>query len=253
MVPTRSESDVFELLGHVSSGTQNFLKSAQLVTLSDNPFDQDTHLLEITPALADQLLQSNEFSANIKSEDGDYGDSAAFLCNTTTTQRFLEAETSNSLFLVPDLKIPTIPLDKFWSVDESRVTKCTVASIKSVYLELLSIRAPSLRKLKQRLLPATFADHIEENGAENSEFNEFFTFEELYSLVPCSQVELLYAMDRLNVFLWKGRCRLFQLDYLSRVSFPVYSSTQLFHFLNATLFFLYRFCKEFLIWLMSYH
>ncbi|VDK41405.1 unnamed protein product [Taenia asiatica] len=217
MSSTRSESDVLELLEYVSSGTQSFLKSAQLVTLSDKPFDQDTHLLEITPALADQLLHSNEFTANIKSEDGNCGDSAAFLCNTTTTKRLLEVETSNSLLLVPDLKIPTMPLDRFWSVDESRVTKCTVASIKSVCLELLPTRAPSLRKLKRRLLPAAFADHIEESDVQNAEVDEFSTFEELCLSVPCSKVELLYAMNRLNVFLWKGRCRLFQLDYLSRV------------------------------------
>ncbi|KAL5106304.1 Sister chromatid cohesion protein DCC1 [Taenia crassiceps] len=216
MSSARSERDVFELLGHVSSDTQNFLKSAQLVTVSGSPIDQDTHLLEITPALADQLLHSNEFTANIKSEGGNCGDSAAFLCSTTSTQRFLEAETSNSLLLVPELKIPTIPLDKFWSVDEPRVTKCDVASIKSVYLELLPTRAPSLRKLKQRLLPTVFADHIEENDAESIELEGFITFEELCLSVPCSEVELLYAMDRLNVFLWKGHCRLFQLDYLSR-------------------------------------
>ncbi|KAL5965785.1 Sister chromatid cohesion protein DCC1 [Taenia solium] len=217
MASARSESDVLELLEYVSSDTQSFLKSAQLVTFSDNPFDQDTHLLEITPALADQLLHSNEFTANIKSEDSNCGDSAAFLCNTTTTKRFMEVETSNSLLLVPDLKIPTIPLDRFWSVGESRVTKCTVASIKSVCLELLPTRAPSLRKLKRRLLPAAFAGHIEESDVENAEVDEFSTFEELCLSVPCSKVELLYAMDRLNVFLWKGRCRLFQLDYLSRV------------------------------------
>nr|CDS18318.1 sister chromatid cohesion protein dcc1 [Echinococcus granulosus] len=217
MVPSRSDSDVFKLLEHVSSVTKNFLKSSQLVILSDNPFDRDTYLLEITPALADQLLYSTEFAANIKSENSSHGDSPAFLCTATTTQRFLEAETSNSLLLVPDLKIPTIPLDRFWTVDESRVTRCTVASIKTVYLELLTIRAPSLRKLKQYLLPAAFSNHIEEDDAQIGELAKFSTFEELCISIPCSEAELLYAMDRLNVFPWEGCCRLFQLDYLSRV------------------------------------
>ncbi|VDM30289.1 unnamed protein product [Hydatigera taeniaeformis] len=212
----RSAKHVLELLEYVSSGAESFQKSVQVISFSDDPFDHNTYLLEITPALAEQLVCPNDFTANIKSEGCKGGDSAAFLCNGATTQRLLEVETSNSLLLVPDLKIPESPLDKFWSVDEPRITERTIASIKSVYLELVPIRAPSLRKLKQLLLPSSFSSHIEEDYAKDGASDKFFTFEELGLSVPCSETELLYAMDRLNIFLWEGCCRLFQLDYISR-------------------------------------
>lgn len=213
----RSDLDVFELLKHASSDTKNFHKSAQLVVFGDNPFDEDYFLFEITPALADQLLMSTGVTANIKSEDGNHGDNTAFFCTSKSTQRLLETETSNTLLVVPDLKIPSLPLDIYWSDDEPKVTRRTVSLVKSVYLELASIRAPSLRDLKRRLLPSSFAGHIEDDDLEKEMIEKFSNFDDLCLSVPCSEVELLYAVDRLNVFLWKGHCRMFQLDYISGV------------------------------------
>ncbi|VDD75432.1 unnamed protein product [Mesocestoides corti] len=214
----RSEDDVFELLGHASVDTEAFFSHAQILIVNDDLVDSDTYLLEISPALADQiLLSSDEHIADIKSGVTGRHKNAAFFCTSATTQRMMETETSNSLLLLPNLKIPGNPPEDFWQVEKPRVTKCNVAAVKSVYLETSTIRAPSLRHLKQVLSPSTFAGHIEEDDQDVDADASFYTFEHLQQIVPCSPTELLYAMDRLNVMTWNGYCRIFQLDYISSV------------------------------------
>ncbi len=220
MVFTRSKNDVFELLDHATPDLNAFFQNAQLVTVDEHPSGEDIFLLEITPALADQLLSTNtESVGEIKSAEEGSREQPAFFCSSENTHRLLETETSNSLLLLPNLKLPGKNPDKFWTVSEQTVTPTRVAAIKSVYLETSAVRAPSLKKLKHMLLPSTFAGHIEDEDQHTTASSQFYTYARLQELVPCSEHELLCALDRLNVFSWKGHCRLFQLDYLNNVSF----------------------------------
>nr|CDS25363.1 sister chromatid cohesion protein dcc1 [Hymenolepis microstoma] len=215
MVLTRSSEDVFELLEHASSDTKTFFKTAQLLTFGDNPFDEDVFLMEVSSALADQFLSNPLFNAEIKSKDGNDDENPAFFCTGTSTQRLLETETSDILLLVPGLKIPGEVEDRYWLTETSSVSNRIVTAMKSFYIEPTSVRSPSLCNLKQRLLPSNFAGHIEDEDQDISAFDNFFTLDDLRKSVPCSELELFYAMDRLNVFSWKGQCRMFQLDYLT--------------------------------------
>ncbi|VDO06808.1 unnamed protein product [Rodentolepis nana] len=217
MVLTRSGGDVFELLEHASSDTKNFFKTAQLLTFGHNPFDEDVFLMEVTPALADQFLSNPLFNAEIKSKDGNDDENPAFFCTETSTHRLLETETSDILLPVPGLKIPDEAEDGYWLTEKPSVSNRIVTAMKSFYIEPTSVRAPSLYTLKQRLIPANFAGHIEDEDQDISAFDNFITLDDLRKSVPCSEFELLYAVDRLNVFIWKGQCRMFQLDYLTNV------------------------------------
>ncbi|KAM3176538.1 hypothetical protein ACTXT7_006320 [Hymenolepis weldensis] len=205
------------VLKYASSDTKNFYKSAQLIHFGYDPFDEDVFLMEVTPALADQFLSNPGFSAEIKSEDGNDNENPAFFCAEALTQRLLETETSDILLLVPGLKIPDDTKDSYWLAEKPNISNRIVTAIKSSYIEPMSVRAPSLRNLKQRLLPSNFAGHIEDEDQDISAFDNFVSLDDLRKSVPCSEAELLYAMDRLNIFSWKGQCRKFQLDYLSNV------------------------------------
>lgn len=216
MACVRSIDDIFDLLNHATTDVNAFYQHAQLLVVDKNPVESDLYLLEITPALADKLLVSeSEHIADIKSADTTDINQPTFLCTDKNTCRLLETETSNSLLLIPSLKTPHSPLDSVWTTKERNVTETTVCAIKTVYLESVSIRAPSLRNLKQLLLPSSFADHLEEQDQHSF---KFYTFDQLRHRIPCSEEELLWALDRLNIFIWKGYCRLIQLDYLNRVS-----------------------------------
>ncbi|KAM7536588.1 hypothetical protein Aperf_G00000085117 [Anoplocephala perfoliata] len=217
MVFTRSKEDVFELLEHASSEAKNFYRRAQLISFGDNPLDEDVFLMEVTPALADQFLSSPQFTAEIKSEDGNDSENPAFFCTECSTQRLLETETSDILLLVPGLKVPDDNPESYWLTENPDVSDRIVTAMKSYYIEPISVRAPSLYKLKQRLLPANFAGHIEDEDQDIEAFEKFPTFKDLQNSVPCSSAELLCSLDRLNVFSWKGQCRMFQLDYLNNI------------------------------------
>lgn len=219
MVLTRSSDDIFGLLSHATSNTKNFYESAQLINFGDNPFDEDIFLMEVTPALADQLLSNPCFNAEIKSEDGNDDESPAFFCTQSSTKRLLETETSDVLLLIPGLKVPDESDDHYFLSEKPSVSNRIVRARKSFYIEPTAVRAPSLQKLKQRLIPANFAGHIEDEDQDISAFDNFVSYVDLCNSVPCSENELLYALDRLNVFLWKNQCRIFQLDYLSNVSY----------------------------------
>lgn len=241
MVLTRSKEDIFELLEHVSSDTKNFYQRAQLISFGDNPFDEDIFLMEVAPGLADQFLSNPRFTAEIKSEDGNDDENPAFFCTENSTQRLLETETSDILLLIPGLKIPEKNSENYWLTEKSNVSDRIVTAIKSHYIEPTPVRAPSLYKLKQRFLPASFTGHIEDEDQDVEAFEKFSTFKDLQKSVPCSATELLSSLGRLNVFSWKGQCRMFQLDYLNNVRY------------FSTVPILSRFFSRFSIWLMSSH
>uniref|UniRef100_A0A0X3Q5K7 Sister chromatid cohesion protein DCC1 n=1 Tax=Schistocephalus solidus TaxID=70667 RepID=A0A0X3Q5K7_SCHSO len=217
MPSERSKEDVFDLLAHATSDVTGFHNRAQLLTVNPQPEAPDLLLMEVTPAMADQLLTSGpNFDFCFKSFKDSSQPQAAYLCSDGKTFKLLEAETSNSLLIAPKLWIPT-KKDSEAPAVEPFVTKTNIAAIKSCYLETVAVRAPPLNKLKQLLISSSFAGHIEEDDRDDSAPSQFYSFQELLENVPCSKSELIAALDRLNVMLWEGKCRIFEVDYLNAV------------------------------------
>ncbi|VDK29206.1 unnamed protein product [Dibothriocephalus latus] len=225
MSSERSEKDVFDLLAHATSDVTGFHKQAQLLTVGPQSEAPDLFLLEVTPAMADQLLTSGPtFDFCFKSFKDSSQPQTAYLCSEDKTFKLLEAETSNSLLIVPKLWIPT-KKDSENPPGEPFVTKTEIAGIKSCYLETVAVRAPPLRQLKQLLIKSSFAGHIEEDDRDDSSPTQFYSFQELLENVPCSKTELIAALDRLNVMVWEGKCRIFEVEYLNAVIQAIFDLT----------------------------
>nr|VZI01292.1 unnamed protein product [Spirometra erinaceieuropaei] len=213
----RSKEDVFDLLEHAISDVTGFHKHAQLLAVDPHPEAPDLLLMEVTPAMADQLLSPRSDSDFcFKSFKDSSQSQTAYLCSEDRTFKVLEAETSNSLLLAPNLWIPT-KKDNEHPPAEPFVTQANIVGIKSCYLETAIVRAPPLNKLKQLLIKSSFAGHIEEDDRDDSTATQFYSFQELLENVPCSKRELIAALDRLNVMVWEGKCRMFEVEYLNSV------------------------------------
>lgn len=165
-------------------------------SLSVSEEQEDLILLQLNPDIQKQLLEGNVLTIR-----GDPNDSAV-ICTDTTTYELKDAETSNSLLLMRDMKWPDEG-DK----GEIRVLPQKICGIYHNYLELRNYK-PSFKKLKAVLeMNAYRGKEYEESSAKN------YTFEDLLDFIQASKEELKDALKNLQTCNIDGYIRILDFDY----------------------------------------
>ncbi|CAL8093790.1 unnamed protein product [Calicophoron daubneyi] len=193
----------------------------------------DTHsfgvpqtVFEVTDAIASELCTpGSRVIFSIKDEPKSNGTGRAFACTKEQTFSVVEAETSNVLLFACNFWLPlSTPLIS----ESSDVAFTTINAMKHSYYELHECIAPSLKVLKQFLLPSTYHGPIEEPS--DSEVDEsvekgitHFTREELGAQFPCSERQLIRAMARLGACEFNNAVRLIEPEYLNTVIRDIFS------------------------------
>ncbi|GFW80166.1 sister chromatid cohesion protein DCC1 [Trichonephila clavipes] len=174
----------------------------QSLTLQDN--HDDICLLELNPEVFANITEGQVLTIRGDPED------SAVICNKTTTFELKEAETSNSLLLMPEM---------FWPDQckggEMKVVNQTVAGIFHKYYELRAYK-PSFRKLRALLERCPYQGKEYEDFATQVKF----TFEMLLDSIQASEEELKAEIVNMQACILDGFVRVLDFDY----KFNVFSS-----------------------------
>ncbi|XP_067126212.1 sister chromatid cohesion protein DCC1 isoform X2 [Centruroides vittatus] len=189
---------------HLSKLDDGDLKYVTQCLVGSEDFQNDgLKLMELDSSLLNELLKGKRYVIR-----GDKNDSAV-LCTDTKTFEIKEAETSNSLLLLPDINFP----EEIDNDDKTRIINVKeITDIFHSYFELRASR-PNIRKLKTLL---------EENPYQGEEYEKDnvgrkYTFQDLLDVVQASQTELEKALYDIQAYLINGYWRLLDFDYMTRI------------------------------------
>ncbi|XP_012253464.2 sister chromatid cohesion protein DCC1 [Athalia rosae] len=164
----------------------------------------DIKFLELNPHLLESLKENDCLSFRGSDEE------SVVLCTKNRTYKLKEAETSNSLLLVPDLKFSKATAS---NVAEGRMLQETsVRGVFHVYFEVTECQ-PLLRKLPHLLQPTAF------NGIEYESIvdqSKLYDWEKLREEIQASDDELREALSTFMVANINGFLRRLTFEYETR-------------------------------------
>lgn len=175
----------------------------QSLTIEDG--QDDICLLQLNPEIAAGLTEGATLIIRGDMED------PAVLCTDTKTYEFREAETSNSLLLMPDMLWPEKCHDS-----SMKVVPQNISGIFHTYYELRPMK-PSYKKLRAILERSAYkGKEYEEDDDEQKKY----TFEDLLDIIQSSEEELRKELVRMQTCNLDGFIRVLDFDY----KFNVFSS-----------------------------
>ena len=170
------------------------LPNIHSLTVSED--QEDLILLKLNPDIQKHLLEGHVLTIR-----GDPNDSAV-ICTDTTTYELKDAETSNSLLLMPDIKLP-----EECETGDMKVVPQKICGIFHNYLELRNYK-PSFKKLKAVLeMNAYRGKEYEESSAKN------YSIEDLLDFIQASREELQEALKNFQTCNIDGYIRILDFDY----------------------------------------
>ncbi|VDD92533.1 unnamed protein product [Enterobius vermicularis] len=207
----------------------------QQIAFSPSFASGDFRLVEVTPALADEIVAGTSelvFRGRL--------DDFPVLCTKNKTYSVVEAETSNTLLLLPELNF-----SQEASEGEKRLKLRQVQAMETRYLELAEVKSVFTGKLKELLHENEFEwtksenmEQVEKNwlafclkwkmaAFQSFNFSEKFnvntifsyTFSDLLNIIQMSECELKDALERLPVIEHNGGCIIFALNCRSFLRF----------------------------------
>ena len=132
----RSIKDVDDVIQLAKLDPEDFLSLAQSIRFNHELVDTDSvKLMEVPPDMADQI-ESGSCQIVIRGEAGE----SAVLCSSSQTFDLREAETSNSVLLLQNMRYP----EQCKEVQQRSVAECQVTGEKShtYYSRLLKNKRP---------------------------------------------------------------------------------------------------------------
>jgi len=172
----RSLDDVSRVITFAKLNEQDLLPVTQVFSFAPALCSGDLKLLELPPDLANSLSKGEILTLRGSSDDG------AVLCTQNATFSVKEAETSNSLLLVPSLALPTT-LEK--TGKRSLVTN-TVEGVFYKYMEVLPAQ-PTTKRLHSVLREKSYK-------GGNSDQEHGWSLSELLDTVQASEEEILEGL-----------------------------------------------------------
>lgn len=145
------------------------------------------------------------------------GNENVVLCTDKETYEVKDAEISNSLLIVPDLKLDeqvksVVPSASEPREEELNLRTVHIDAISHSYFELKPVK-PKLHKITELLLPSAYrGPECEEETVINR-----ICRGDLEKSVLASQEEIDRALSKLTIIEIEGFVRLIDFDYLSRV------------------------------------
>ncbi|XP_064456086.1 sister chromatid cohesion protein DCC1-like isoform X2 [Ornithodoros turicata] len=199
----RPSQDVETFLTQAKLDRKDLKHIVQPLSFS-NAQDSELLLMEVDEDILKDLKNGDVLTFRGRDDD------TAVLCTNKCTFEVREAETSNSLLLVPDLILPA----EMGSVDDNSLTESPkqVPNIFHTYLELrqCSSRLRLLRDLLQR-------KPFKGTELEDDDTTDQYTLNDLFNVVQARESEILSTLDELPVVQLNGFCRLLDVDYHFRV------------------------------------
>ncbi|KHN75989.1 Sister chromatid cohesion protein DCC1 [Toxocara canis] len=199
---TRRNIDNLNALFDVAK-LSNLKGEVQQIELSSTLLSGDYRLMEVNAELAEQIESGVRLV--FRGELDDF----PVLCNKEKTYRVKEAETSNTLLVMPDLHFTNET-----GIAERFLTSRMVVAIQSRYLELREADVISLNRLKE-LLRETELQW--DDGEDIEQDCKPFTFEDLLDVVQMSEMQLKDALERLPVIHYNGFLRMLSSTYRDRL------------------------------------
>lgn len=202
----RNVEDVKKLIHHAKLTDDELLPVTQTLEFTKE-FGEDsskTRLLEADSSLLDMLKEGERL---VLKGDPDAG---AVLCTKNKTFEVREAETSNSLVIMPEFSFPDSMMD---ASGERTLLNREVSAIHNTYLEIRPCK-PRLRKLRQMLSERPYCGS--ENQDEDME-GERYCLDDFLNCVQCSEEELDQALQDVEAYHLYGFWQILEFDYRFKV------------------------------------
>ncbi|KAK7075134.1 Sister chromatid cohesion protein DCC1 [Halocaridina rubra] len=201
----RSVEDVQKLIHHAKLTEDELMPLTQTLEFGKE-FGEDsskTLLMEVESSLLENLKRGDKL---ILRGDPDAG---AVLCTRDKTFEVREAETSNSMVLLPMISLP----GSMEAKGDRLLFHHEVQAIHHTYLEVRTCK-PRLQKLHQMLNERPFCGN--ENQDENME-GERYSLDDLLNCVQCSEEELERALHDIEAYHLYGFWQILDFDYRFKV------------------------------------
>ncbi|XP_066593819.1 sister chromatid cohesion protein DCC1 isoform X2 [Prorops nasuta] len=177
--------------------------SQVLYYLPNEEANQDCRLLELDDQLLEMVEKGESFTFQGRVDE------TAVLCTKNRTYEVREAETSNSLLLVPDFKFSSQSNIN----DSSRILEHK--DVKGIFYKYYEIREckPQLPKLLTLLDPSSFKGQEYESSIDSA---ALFDWDKLRNEIQASEAELLQALDDYLIININGYFRLISFECEAR-------------------------------------
>ncbi|XP_039279908.1 sister chromatid cohesion protein DCC1 [Nilaparvata lugens] len=213
----RKLEEVTEVIGHAKLAEDDLAPQSQALFVSDS-FD-DYRLLELNSSIQTNLSEGQRVVFQGEKHE------KAVLCTENETYEILEAETSNTLLLVPELIFALPAKDGVnqngnGAVGEQNGTRhlssTVITGVFNSYLELRKMK-PRLRKLEELLSCSEYrGSELEEEVLARAD-SRLYSREDLLTLVQASSNELDEGLRQIAACQIDGKWRLLDFDYCFRV------------------------------------
>jgi len=198
-VYSRTVEDVKKVIEHVKCAENDLRPNVQPIYFSET-FEK-YKLLE----LDDHILSDLKCGQTVVFK-GDKNESAV-LCTETKTYDVKEAETSNSILLLPELTFPD---------EESNDTELTSRKVIGIFHSYYEVKPckPRLKKLRSILEKCSYKGS--ELEPEVLASNKMYTFQNLLAEIQASDYELKVALKELGAFEINEYWRVLEFEYECR-------------------------------------
>uniref|UniRef100_A0A1B6HDZ0 Sister chromatid cohesion protein DCC1 n=1 Tax=Homalodisca liturata TaxID=320908 RepID=A0A1B6HDZ0_9HEMI len=202
----RTPEDVKVMIKHAKLEEKDIKPITQAIYFTSRT-EEDYKLLEINPLVISALKEGQKVVFRGARDD------KAVLCTEDKTFEVKEAETSNSLLLLPELKLAEDC--KGDDEDVRQLEEREIVGVFHTYLELRLIK-PRLRRLKSLLEPSSYrGSELEADLLESGV--RLYTTVDLLREVQASEQELTGGLEDLGACCIDGKWRLLEFDYHFRV------------------------------------
>jgi len=204
----RSLKDIHSILEFAKLETSEYKPEVQCVYFSDHLENDSIKLMELDQPVLDAILNGERVSVR-----GDKNDHAV-LVTEDLTYELRDAETSNSMLLLPQLSFGS----DLTSEGDPKVTETHVGSVIYNYFELRPIK-PRLKKLKSLLEENPYRG--KECEGDELDTGKKYTIQELQNRVQASNKHIVEGLKKLNACLIAGFWRVLDFEFFSSVIFHV--------------------------------
>ncbi|XP_076064457.1 sister chromatid cohesion protein DCC1 isoform X2 [Oratosquilla oratoria] len=202
----RKPEDSKILINHAKL-TEDELKSITQTLEFPHNFGEDTN--QILIELDEKVLETiQEDQVVIRGDEEDM----AVLCTRNKTFELREAETSNTLAILPGLKFP----DELPDEGERVLNHLEVTNIHFTYFELRPCK-PRLKKLQELLAEQPYSGTTDMETEERTEDGRKYTYDDLLEKVQASEDELNQALVDMEAYHIYGFWQILEFDYKFKV------------------------------------
>eukprot|EP00088_Acartia_fossae_P028421 TRINITY_DN2922_c0_g1_i1.p1 TRINITY_DN2922_c0_g1~~TRINITY_DN2922_c0_g1_i1.p1 ORF type:complete len:403 (-),score=76.25 TRINITY_DN2922_c0_g1_i1:537-1745(-) len=196
----RSVDQVKDVIQLAKLDESELYSYSQVISFSPQLYGDEVKLIHVNKSMADSLQEGD--SVHLRGSE----DENLVLCSKDKTYDFKEAETSNSMLILPELKLAK-ECEKHSG--ERTLAWRNVSGIFFKYFELQEIR-PRLQKLRTALQTLT------ESNVRKCDLKAQ-SFEDLLDCIQASETELRQGLKDLETVCFRGGWFLPDLDYKIKI------------------------------------